>query len=375
MAETQTVEFEQLASTCCGLDVHKKEIVATVEGEGLPKETRTFSSTTRSLTELKDWLLALGVTHVAMESTGVYWKPVMNILEPGGFTILIVNARHIKYVPGHKTDKKDSAWICKLLRAGLLKGSFIPSQSQRDLRDLTRYRRKLVQNLAAEHNRLIRILEDANLKLSSVFSDVTGKTCTAVIDHVLDGNTDPEFLASFCTHWRLKSTQKEIALAVEGHFRDHHKFMLRAIRRSMDNLTEEIKALDEEIALRMQPFEEEISRLCQIPGISKTSAKDLLAEIGVSMEVFPSSAHLASWAGVSPGNNESAGKKKLAHEPWQQADESGNYRVCMGGKPYQEHIFLTALQETGSTQGQKESPGGIGPRDTEDCVPCLEGQM
>ena len=315
MAEQQTVEFEQLASKCCGLDVHKKEIVATVEGEGLPKETRTFSSTTRSLTELKDWLLALGVTHVAMESTGVYWKPVMNILEPGGFTLLVVNARHIKYVPGHKTDKKDAAWICKLLRAGLLKGSFIPSQSQRDLRDLTRYRRKLVQNLAAEHNRLIRILEDANLKLSSVFSDVTGKTCTAVIDHVIDGNTDPEFLASFCTHWRLKSTQKEIALAVEGHFRDHHKFMLRAICRSMDNLTEEIKALDEEIALRMQPFEEEISRLCQIPGISntgisKTSAKDLLAEIGVSMEVFPSSAHLASWAGVSPGNNESAGKKK-----------------------------------------------------------------
>jgi hypothetical protein len=148
------------------------------------------------LTELKEWLLGLGVTHIAMESTGVYWKPVMNILEPGGFTILVVNARHIKYVPGHKTDKKDSAWICKLLRAGLLKGSFVPEQSQRDLRDLTRYRRKLVQNLAAEHNRLIRIFEDANMKLSSVFSDVTGKTCTSVIDSVLDGNTDPEYLVS-----------------------------------------------------------------------------------------------------------------------------------------------------------------------------------
>jgi len=139
-----------------------------------------------------------------MESTGVYWKPVMNIFDPGGFIILVVNARHIKYVPGHKTDKKDFAYICKLLRAGLLKGSFVPNQSQRDLRDLTRYRRKLVQNLAAEHNRLILIFEDANLKLSSVFSDVTGKTCIAVIDHVVDGNTDPEFLASLCTHWRLK---------------------------------------------------------------------------------------------------------------------------------------------------------------------------
>lgn len=178
MADKPTVEFEQAASKCCGLDVHKKEIVATVEGEGIPKETRSFTTTTRSLTELKDWLLALGITHVAMESTGVYWKPVVNILEPGGFTLLIVNVRHIKYVPGYKTDKKDSAWICKLLRAGLLKGSFVPDQSQRDLRDLTRYRRKLVQNLAAEHNRLIRLFEDANLKLSSVFSGVTGKTCT-----------------------------------------------------------------------------------------------------------------------------------------------------------------------------------------------------
>jgi transposase len=289
-----TIEFEQVVSRCCGLDVHKKEIVSTVDGEGIGKDTRSFSSTTRSLTELKEWLLELGVTHVAMESTGVYWKPVMNILEPVGFTILVVNARHIKYVPGHKTDKKDSAWICKLLLAGLLKGSFVPDQSQRDLRDLTRYRRKLVQNLAAEHNRKIRIFEDANMKLSSVFSDVTGKTCTAVIDNVIEDNTDPEFLASLCTHWRLKSTQEEIALAVEGRFREHHKFMIKTIRRSMDNLLDEIHALEEEISFRMQPFEEEINRLCQIPGISKTSAKDLLAEIGVDMEVFPSAGHLAS---------------------------------------------------------------------------------
>jgi transposase len=307
----QEVTFEEVVERGCGLDVHKKEIVATVEGRGITKETRKYKSTTRSLTELKEWLLVLGVTHIAMESTGVYWKPVMNILEPGGFTILVVNARHIKYVPGHKTDKKDSAWICKLLRAGLLKGSFVPEQSQRDLRDLTRYRRKLVQNLAAEHNRLIRIFEDANMKLSSVFSDVTGKSCTSVIDSVLEGNTDPEYLVSLCTHWRLKSTQDEIAQAVEGKFREHHKFMLQAIRRSMDNLRDEIRHIDDEITRRMQPFEEEISRLCQIPGVNKTSARDLLAEIGVDMEVFPSAAHLASWAGVSPGNNESAGKKKV----------------------------------------------------------------
>ena len=179
--QTQEIAFEEVVERGCGLDVHKKEIVATVNGTGIESETRTFRSTTRSLTELKEWLLALGVTHVAMESTGVYWKPVMNILEPGGFAIMVVNARHIKYVPGHKTDRKDSAWICKLLRAGLLKGSFVPGRNQRDLRDLTRYRRKLVQQQSAEHNRMIRIFEDANLKLSSVFSNIRGKTCTRVI--------------------------------------------------------------------------------------------------------------------------------------------------------------------------------------------------
>lgn len=152
----KAIEFPQVVDRCCGLDVHKKVIVATVEGTGIKRETREFESTTRSLTELKEWLLELGVTHVAMESTGVYWKPVINILESGGFSLMVVNAQHIKYVPGHKTDKKDSAWICKLLRAGLLKGSFIPDRAQRDLRDLTRYRRKKVQEVTAEKNRMMK---------------------------------------------------------------------------------------------------------------------------------------------------------------------------------------------------------------------------
>src|SRR5574344_3137159 len=194
MATNKNVEFEPIATRCCGLDVHKVEIVATVEGEGMKRETRTFKSTTRSLTELKEWLLSLGVTHVAMESTGVYWKPVFNILECEGLTLLVVNARHIKYGPGHKTDKKDSAWICKLLRAGLLKGSFIPDRAQRDLRDLTRYRRKKVQEVTAEKNRMLKVFEDANLKFSSVFSNVNGVTCTRIIDEILKGNTDPDCL-------------------------------------------------------------------------------------------------------------------------------------------------------------------------------------
>ena len=312
--QTQEIAFEEVVERGCGLDVHKKEIVATVSGTGIESETRTFQSTTRSLTELKEWLLALGVTHVAMESTGVYWKPVMNILEPGGFSIMVVNARHIKYVPGHKTDKKDSAWICKLLRAGLLKGSFVPGRNQRDLRDLTRYRRKLVQQQAAEHNRMIRIFEDANLKLSSVFSNIRGKMCTRVIDAVIAGETDPQKLAALCTHRRLKATREEIALAVEGCFTEHHKFMIRAIRTSIANIEAEIDHLDKEIERRMKPFETQITQLCEIPGMDVTSANELLAEIGVDMEVFPTAEHLTSWAGLAPGNNESAGKKK-AHTP------------------------------------------------------------
>lgn len=312
--QTQEVSFEEVVERGCGLDVHKKDIVATVSGTGIESETRTFQSTTRSLTELKEWLLALGVTHVAMESTGVYWKPVMNILEPGGFTIMVVNARHIKYVPGHKTDKKDSAWICKLLRAGLLKGSSVPGRNQRDLRDLTRYRRKLVQQQSAEHNRMIRIFEDANLKLSSVFSNIRGKMCTRVIDAVIAGETDPQKLAALCTHRRLKASKEEIALAVEGCFTEHHKFMIRAIRTSISNIEAEIDHLDKEIERRMQPFEAQIQQLCEIPGIDVTSVNELLAEIGVDMEVFPTAEHLTSWAGLAPGNNESAGKKKT-HTP------------------------------------------------------------
>lgn len=312
--QKQEVSFSEVVSRGCGLDVHKKEIVATVSGTDIKKETRTFQSTTRSLTQLKEWLLELGVTHVAMESTGVYWKPVMNILEPGGFTVMVVNARHIKYVPGHKTDKKDSAWICKLLRAGLLKGSFIPCRDQRDLRDLTRYRRKLVQQQSAEHNRMIRIFEDANLKLSSVFSNIRGKTCTAVIDAVIDGETDPSRLSELCTHWRLKHSQEEIAEAVEGHFTEHHKFMIRTIRKSIRNIEDEIEVLDKEIDRRMQPLQGRIEQLCEVPGMQQSSIKELLAEIGVDMEVFPTAEHLTSWAGLAPGNNESAGKKK-AHTP------------------------------------------------------------
>lgn len=372
--QQQEIAFEEVVERGCGLDVHKKEIVATVSGTGIEPETRTFQSTTRSLTELKDWLLALGVTHIAMESTGVYWKPVMNILEPGGFSIMVVNARHIKYVPGHKTDKKDSAWICKLLRAGLLKGSFVPSREQRDLRDLTRYRRKLVQQQSAEHNRMIRIFEDANMKLSSVFSNIRGKTCTAVIDAVIAGETDPQKLAAMCTHWRLKSTQDEIALAVEGSFTEHHKFMIRAIRNSITNIEAEIDHLDREIERRMKPLEDKITQLCEIPGMDTTAIRELLAEIGVDMEVFPTAEHLTSWVGLAPGNNESAGKKKLTHQPRQQSHKSDNDRMCVVCDKDKRHLLLSQIQKACRTARQETRVSRDCRRDAQSGIPHAQGR-
>jgi transposase len=310
---TQAVRFEQVVAKGCGLDVHKETVVATVSGTAITTETRTFLTFTRSLTELREWLLTLGVTHVSMESTGVYWKPVFNILEGHGMTILIVNARHIKYVPGHKTDKKDSAWICKLLLAGLLKGSFVPPVEIRNLRDLTRYRRKLEGAVTAEKNRMIRILEDANIKLSTVLSKVHGVSGSRIIDALLAGTTNPEVLVSLC-HWRVKAEKEDIKLALEGKLTEHHKFMLRIIKKDMNQTEALINDLDAEIAKQLLPYAQEISLIKQIPGVGEQTAGSIIAEIGVNMEVFPDEKHLASWAGMCSGNNESAGKKK-AVEP------------------------------------------------------------
>lgn len=312
---TNEIRFEQVIHRGFGLDVHKKEIVATISGVGLQSQTRTFGATTSSLTLLKDWLLEQGITHVAMESTGVYWKPVLNILEPGGFSILVVNARHIKYVPGHKTDKKDSAWICKLLLAGLLKGSFVPGVEQRNLRDLTRYRKKLVEQQSSEKNRMIRIFEDANLKLSSVFSDINGVTCSKVIASIIAGQSDPEELIKLCTHGKLKADAKDIKEAIEGHLTDHHRFMLMVIKEDIDQTQKLIDTLDAKIEVLMNPYAEQIARISEIPGVGQQSAKALLSEIGTDMSVFPTDGHLASWAGMCPGNNESAGKKKAPEPP------------------------------------------------------------
>ena len=312
--DTQEILFDQVVAKACGLDVHKDTVVATVSGNGIKSETRTFSTFTRSLILLKEWILSLGITHVAMESTGIYWKPVFNILEDPNLTILIVNARHIKYVPGHKTDKKDSAWIAKLLLAGLLKGSFVPPKEIRQLRDMTRYRRKLEGAITAEKNRMIKMLEDSNIKLSTVLSKVHGVSGTRIVDALLEGITDPVYLASLC-HGKVKAEQEDIIMSLEGNLTEHHKFMIKIIRQDIQQTEAFIAKLDLEIEKQLLPYATELALLKEIPGVGEQTAGELISEIGVDMDAFATDKHISSWAGVSPGNNESAGKKKVEEQP------------------------------------------------------------
>lgn len=313
--EAPQVSFRQVVSRGCGLDVHKKVVVATIDGEGIKKQTCEFSTVTSSLKELRDWLLEHEVTHVAMESTGVFWKPVYNILEPAGLTVWIVNAAHMKYVPGHKTDKKDSAWLCKLLLAGLLKPSYIPAKEQRELRDLTRYRTTLIQSNASNKNRIIRILEDANIKLSSVLSSTSGAVGTKLINKLCDGMEVTMQDIDEVYHKKLEATKEELYEACQGFVTEHHVYMLQLIRKEINDTEQTIESLNQRIKEVLSPYENALELLKKVPGISAKSVEDLVAEIGLDMSVFPTEKHLASWAGMAPGNNESAGKKKVDEQP------------------------------------------------------------
>lgn len=304
-------KFNQVVQRGCGIDIHKDVAVATIGGEGITAETRSFNTFSSSLTELKEWLITNKVTHVAMESTGVYWKPVYNILECDELTVWIVNARHIKYVPGHKTDKQDSAWICKLLLAGLLKPSFIPPKQQRELRDLTRYRRTLIQQVASEKNRIVRMLEDSNVKLSSVLSSTNGVTATKLIDLLIENGRVTESDIEEVYHKRIQASKEDLYLACEGVIGEHQKYMLRTIRRSMLQTEALVEEVSQRIKGLLSPYDLTLERLKAVPGLSSKSVEDLVAEIGLDMSVFPTEKHLASWAGMCPGNNESAGKKKV----------------------------------------------------------------
>jgi transposase len=314
--------MQVLYPCCCGLDIHKKFVVACVmttnmEGQ-VQKESRTFSTMTQDLLALLDWLHATGCTQVAMESTGSYWRPVYNLLE-GQFTLLVGNAYHMKTVPGRKTDVKDAEWIADLLRHGLIRGSFIPVPTQRQLRDLTRYRTHLVEERARLTNRLQTVLEDANVKLASVVTDIRGVSARAILAALVAGETDPVVLAELA-RGRMRSKREVLAQAVVGRFTPHHAFLITEHLSQLDYLEEAVERVSTEIAQRLQAEQEALELLDTIPGVGQRAAEIILAEIGTDMARFPSAKHLASWAGMCPGNKESGGKrlsgKTRKGNPW-----------------------------------------------------------
>lgn len=300
--------MEVVHPRCAGLDIHKKTVTACViTPQG--RERRNFRTLTAALLALVEWLRGHGVTHVAMESTGVYWKPVYNLLEGSEIEPVLVNAAHIKHVPGRKTDMQDAEWLAELLRHGLVRGSFVPDREQRELRELVRYRRSLIAELTREANRIQKVLEGANIKLGDVASNVLGKSGRAMLRALIAGETDPSQLAALACG-RLRSKRADLEQALHGMVGPHQRRLLAAQLRHVEFLEEQIDALDEEIAERMRPHQALLERLDGIDGVARRTAEEVVTEIGVDMSRFPTAAHLASWAGMCPGHDESAGKRR-----------------------------------------------------------------
>jgi transposase len=313
--------MEVIHPRCCGLDVHKKSITACVllaEGKTRQRFLRRFGAMTGDLRELTAWAASFGVTHVAMESTGVYWKPVWNVLE-GQFELLLVNAAHIKNVPGRKTDMKDCEWIAQLLQHGLMRGSFVPDREIRELRDLNRQRVALIGERNRVSNRVQKVLEDANIKLSSVASDTLGVSGRKILEAIIGGEREAEKLAGL-SKGLLRRKLDTLRLALDGKVTEHHRFCLKQLLAQYDFVNGQIGELDQEIERRSEMMAEAVRRLDTIPGIDEIAARALLAEIGTRMEQFPTAEHCASWAGLCPGNEESAGKrlssKTRKGSPW-----------------------------------------------------------
>jgi transposase len=300
--------MEVVHPRCSGLDVHKKSVVACVMVPGR-KEVRTFGTVTAELLRLGDWLQGEGVTHVAMESTGVYWKPVFNVLETTGLELLVVNALHIKAVPGRKTDVKDAEWITDLLRHGLVRASFIPSRPQRELRELVRYRKTVVEQRSHLVQRIQKMLEGANIKLSDVASDIVGVSGTAMLRALANGESDLDRLVELAKT-SLRNKREQLRLALQGSFGPHQRFLLSKQLDQLEFLDRQIAELNLEVEQRLRPFEALLARLDAIPGIGQRNAEQILVEVGTDMSRFPSSAHFASWAKLCPGNDESAGKRR-----------------------------------------------------------------
>ncbi len=304
--------MDRLIERCAGLDVHKATVTACVRvpdgAGGRHQEIRTFSTTTAGLLTLRDWLASYGVTLVGMESTGIYWRAVYYLLEDD-FTCWLLNAQHLRNVPGRKTDVADSAWIAQLVEHGLVRPSFVPPREIRQLRDLTRYRKAMIQERTREAQRLEKILQDAGIKLSSVASDILGVSGRAMVTALVEGTHDPDTLADLAKG-ALRKKLPELKEALEANFRSHHAFIASEILTHIDYLDEAIERLSGEIERVISPFAQQVALLDTIPGVNRRTAETLIAEIGADMGRFPTHRHLASWAGMCPGNNESAGKHR-----------------------------------------------------------------
>src|SRR5580700_3540794 len=314
--------MEVLYPNCAGLDVHKETVVACsrrMTGSKVEREVRTFPTTTSGLLALSEWLSSLGATHIVMEATGVYWKPVWNILSDGEFELMLANAKHVKNVPGRKTDVNDATWLADLLAHGLIRASFVPNAATQEQRGLLRTRKQLTRERTSHVQRLQRTLEEANIKLDSVISDVVGTSGRAMLEALIAGETDPAKLAALANR-RIKAGPDALAEALRGRVTKHHRFLLRLHLQQIDALDQAIAEIDKEVEANLDPFRPLIPLLISMPGIGELAARMILAEIGTDMSRFPTAAHLISWAGLCPKNDESAVKRRSTRmrkgAPW-----------------------------------------------------------
>jgi transposase len=304
--------MEVLYLRCCGLDVHKETVVACLRvasGGKVDTDVRTFETTTAGLIALAEWLAENGCTHIAMEATGIYWKPVWHVLADGEFELILANAAHVKNVPGRKTDVTDAAWLAELLAHGLIRASFVPDTQTQELRTLLRTRKQLVREKASHILRVQKTLEDANIKLDSVITDVMGMSGRAMMEALIAGESDPAKLARLA-NYRLKTSQEKLREAVRGRVTKHHRFLLRLHLNQIDALDAAIATIDRQVEAGIAPFRAAVEQVSSVPGIRDIGAQVIVSEIGTDMSRFPSEGHLISWAGLCPRNDESAGKRR-----------------------------------------------------------------
>jgi transposase len=338
---------------CCGLDVHKKNVVACVLTEG--EQVRTFGTTTRELLRLLDWLQEEKVTQLAMESTGVYWKPVFNLLEGHGIELMVVNPAHMKAVPGRKTDVKDAQWIAQLLRHGLLRASRIPERPQRELQEAVRYRRSLVDMRSDEVRRLQKVLEGANVKLGDVAADVLGKSGRDMLEALAGGITDGAEMAEMA-RGKLRKKLPQLTLALEGSMGKHQRFMIQNLLQHIDFLEARIEEVSLEVGARMRPFELAMAALQKIPGIGRRSAQTILAEIGTDMSHWPNHKAFAAWAKICPGNNESAGKRRSSSiGRGNQSLRNGAIEAAQSAVKVKKSYFAALYQRVKGRRGSKRA--------------------